>query len=201
MGALESLIIGIIIILLGISVLFMGYAIWRFALALMGGVYGYIIGASLVSPDQWFLALILGIVVAVALAALAYFLWSVIAVIYGMLLGAGAGAWLALLLNAREGGVIMFIFLVIGGVIGLILAYFLKDQIIMVITAFAGAGAILYGAGLILPDFLAFLYDRNNFFIAFVIYVVMGVIGYIIQSALFSKRLTGTYTPNRALAS
>jgi hypothetical protein len=194
MGALETLIVGVLIIIFGFAVWIMGYSIWRIALALMGAVYGYIIGSSLVAPEQWLLALIIGVVVAIVLALVAYFLWSIVAVIYGMLLGAGIAFYVAMLLPfVEQGGLIMWVFVIVGAIIGLVLAYLLKDRVIMLITAFAGAGAILYGAQMLLPQFFDFLVDPTNYVIAFVIWAVAGIIGFMIQNALFSGRLTDTY--------
>jgi uncharacterized protein DUF4203 len=180
----------LLIILFGLIVWLMGYGIWRIALALMGAVYGFMIGTSLVGSEGM-LAILIGVIAAIILALLAYFLWSVVALIYGMFLGMGIGAWAALVFNAKEGGQTMSVFVIVGAILGLILALFLKDQVIMLATAFSGAAAVLYGARLMLP--ISRLTTGSNYLIGFIVWIVAGIIGYTIQSSLFSSRLTGTY--------
>jgi hypothetical protein len=189
---------GALIIVVGFVVWLLGYGVWRIALALMGAVYGYMIGAALVGPGQGMIAVAAGVVGAIVLALIAYILWSIAALIYGMFLGMGLGAWVASLLNAG-GKDQRTVFVVIGAVIGLILAFFLKDQIIMLTTSFAGAAAILYGAQLSLPP-VARLTTGNNYFIGFVIWLVAGIVGYGVQNSLFDRRLTGTYGGYRRAA-
>jgi hypothetical protein len=170
----------------------MGYGIWRFALALMGAVYGFMIGTSFAGPNQGTLAIIIGVVAAIVLAFLAYVLWSVAALVYGMFLGMGLGAWVALMVNAREGTQTMSVFVIAGRLLGLILAFFLKDQIIMLATAFSGAAAVLYGVRLMVPEFSRLTTGNSNV-VEFIIWFVAGIVGYVIQNSLFGSRLTGTY--------
>jgi hypothetical protein len=193
MGVLETLIVGIIAIVVGAVGTIFGYGIWRLALPIIGGFYGYVVGSTLVAPEQWFLALLLGLAVAIILAMFAYFLWSFLAVLYGVILGAAVGVMLSVALNANEGGIVMWTFLIIGAVVGAVLAAVLKDRIVMLVTAFSGAGAILYGVGLLLPSFLSFLTDTSSSVIAFIIWMVIGLVGFLIQTALFTNRLTGAY--------
>ncbi len=193
MGVIETLIVALIAIIVGAVGCVFGYGVWRLALPFIGGFYGYVIGSTLVSPEQWFLALLLGLAVAIVLAMLAYFLWSFLVVLYGVTLGAAVGVMLAVALNANQGGVIMWTFLIIGAVVGAVLAALLKDRLVMLVTAFSGAGAVLYGLGLLLPNFLSFLTDTSNSIVAVIIWMVMGLVGYFIQTALFARRLTGGY--------
>jgi hypothetical protein len=190
---------GLLILVFGIVVWLMGYGIWRIALALMGAAYGFMIGTSLVGPEQGMLSILIGIAAAIILALLAYVLWSVAALIYGMFLGMGLGAWAALMLNERQGGQTMSIFVIIGAIVGLILALLLKDQVIMVSTAFSGAAAVLYGAQLIVPE-LSRLTTGNNYIVGFVVWIIAGFIGYSVQNSLFNRRLTGTYKGYRRAA-
>jgi Domain of unknown function (DUF4203) len=189
---------GALIVIVGFVVWLLGYAVWRIALVLMGAVYGYMIGTALVGAGQETLSLVVGVVGAIVLALIAYVLWSIAALIYGMFLGMGLGAWVASLLNAG-GKDQRTVFVVIGAVIGLILAFFLKDQIIMLTTSFSGAAAVLYGAQLSWPQ-VARLTTGNNYFIGFVIWLVAGIVGYGVQNSLFDRRLTGTYGGYRRAA-
>lgn len=193
LGVLETLIVAIVAIVIGAVGCVFGYGVWRLALPFIGGFYGYVIGSTLVTPEQWFLALLLGLAVAIVLAFLAYFLWSFLVVLYGVVLGAAVGVMLAVALNANQGGVIMWTFLIIGAAVGAVLAALLKDRLVMVVTAFSGAGAVLYGLGLLLPNFLSFLTDTSNSIVAVIIWMVMGLVGYFIQTILFARRLTGSY--------
>lgn len=103
MGVIETLIVALIAIIVGAVGCVFGYGVWRLALPFIGGFYGYVIGSTLVSPEQWFLALLLGLAVAIVLAMLAYFLWSFLVVLYGVTLGAAVGVMLAVALNANGG--------------------------------------------------------------------------------------------------
>mgnify|MGYP005848453821 CR=1 FL=1 len=193
MGTLETIIVALLAIVLGAVGTVFGYGVWRLALPFVGGFYGYVIGSTLVPSDQWFLAILIGIAVAIVLAMLAYFLWSFLVVLYGTVLGGAIGVMAAVALNANQGGIIMWVFLIIGAVVGAVLAAVLKDRIVMVVTAFSGAGAVLYGLGLLLPSFLSFLTDTSNSIVAVIIWMIMGFVGYFIQSMLFTNRLTGEY--------
>jgi hypothetical protein len=190
---------GALIILVGLVVWLMGYGVWRIALSIMGAVYGYMIGTSLVGPGHGMMSIVIGVVAALVLAWLAYVLWSVAALIYGMFLGMGLGAWAATMLTARERGQTTTLFVVLGAIVGVILAFFLKDQIIMLATAFSGAAAVLYGAQLTMPE-VSRLTTGNNYFVGFIIWIVAGIAGYSVQNSLFNRRLTGTYGGYRRAA-
>jgi hypothetical protein len=190
---------GVLIIIVGFVVWLMGYGVWRIALALMGAVYGFMIGTSLVRPEHGLLSIVIGVVAAIVLAWLAYVLWSVAALIYGMFLGMGLGAWVATMLNARAREQAMTVFVIIGAVVGVILALFLKDQIIMLATAFSGAAALLYGVQLTLPE-VSRLTTGKNYFIGFIAWIIAGIVGYSVQNSFFNRRLTGTYRGYRRAA-
>lgn len=189
---------GVLIIIVGFIVWVMGYGVWRIALALMGAVYGFMIATSLVGPNQGMISIAVGIAAALLLAWLAYVLWSVAALIYGMFLGMGLGAWAATILNAGAKDQ-RTVFVVIGAIVGVVLALFLKDQIIMLTTALSGAAAMLYGAQATFPE-VARLTTGNNYFIGFLAWIVAGLVGWGIQNSLFDRRLTGTYGGYRRAA-
>jgi hypothetical protein len=190
---------GALIILVGLIVWLMGYGVWRIALALTGAVYGFYIGTSLVGQAHGLLSIVVGVVIAIVLAWLAYVLWSVAALIYGMFLGMGLGAWAATMLNVRDKSQTTTVLVIIGAIAGVILALFLKDQIIMLATAFSGAAAVLYGSQLTLPE-AARLTTGNNYAFGFVIWIIAGIAGYLVQNSVFSRRLTGTYGGYRRAA-
>ncbi len=182
---------GVFFILAGLVVWLFGYGIWRILLALTGAVYGFVIGTTLVEPVQGLPSVVFGIAGAILLALLAYFLWSVAALIYGMFLGVGLGVWAARLSNAPESTQTMTVFVIAGAIAGIVLAYFLKDQVIMLATALSGAAAILYGAQMTMPG-AARLTTGNNAVLGFFIWVVGGLLGYAIQNSIFNRRLTGS---------
>jgi len=153
---LEVLLFSFLAIVLGLGLTFMGYAAFRVLLPILGFFGGLWLGLDLVSnfaSNYPFLGVSLGLVVGVVLgvifAAVAYFVYSLAILLAGLILGYTLGA--GIMLPIGFGGFMSFMVGVIGAVA---LGYlFWKGDMpkiyIMVITAFAGASALI-GGGLVL---------------------------------------------------
>ena len=89
---------GLLLILAGLAGLFWGYRIFRILLPIIGGIAGYLIAAALF-PNSLLLALVIGLVLAVAVAIFAYAAWSLMVTVSGAILGGSLGAAIAQGLN------------------------------------------------------------------------------------------------------
>lgn len=174
---------GIIVILVGLASCFLGYRLFRIILPLIGLVYGYAFGASLVGPEQWQLAVIIGVAAAVVVALLSWFLWSVAVVIGGALLGFGFGWTLAT--GYLAPGTVPTIIAVVAAVVFAALFALLRKPAVMLSTAAGGAGAVVYGLGLLLPSLG--LNTRPNA-VATVSIVVLAAVGFLVQNSAFRSR-------------
>ncbi len=127
---------------------FFGYRIFRLVLSIIGFIIGASIGLALTAESaqltQILVALVGGLIGAVLMNAL-YFLGVVIA---GALLGALAVNLLLAALGVEPNAV----FLVIGAVIGGVVALVLNKLTIILSTAFSGAAGIIYGLSLLIPS-------------------------------------------------
>jgi hypothetical protein len=192
---LENLLIGIVAILFGLVLCFSGYGFWRFALVISGFLLGYQIGAGLVAPEQWFLAIILGAIFAIVVSGLAYFFWSFSVIIGGAVLGGTIGVTLATAIGFNEQGIFAFVFSVIGGLIFAVLAALFKDLFVLVAMAVAGASTVLFGIATILP-FLTFISQPESAIatiISVVLVAVLASAGTAFQLNMYRARFTNEY--------
>jgi hypothetical protein len=149
--------IRIIAIIIGLASCFYGYPLFRIFLVLAGLFYGYLYGQSFY-PANPMISLLVGVIVAVILAILAYPLWSIGVIAVGAALG----------------------FMILGE-LGLALNLF-----VMVATAYNGAAQVIYGLGLVHAA-LAIGVGRANF-LAVVAIVILGSLGFAAQYAMFKDQ-------------
>lgn len=171
-------------ILLGLISCFYGYPLFRFFLVLSGVFYGYVYGQAFLAQYHPLIGLILGVVLAIGLAVLAYPLWSIGVGLIGALFGFMLLAELALVLWLPH----VFVWL-IGGVGAAIVGFAFfqaRDFFVMVTTALNGAVLTLYGLGLIHGD-ISFGYGRGNI-LALVIIIILAAAGLTVQYKMFSDR-------------
>lgn len=198
---MPPVLVAIIAILIGLIGCFYGYPLFRAYLILLGLVIGYVLGLNFVPADQWFLALVVGIIAAVVLAALAYPLWSIGILLIGAILGFALFAALGTTLGFDQTGVVLL------GVVGAILLGFLffgaRDVMAMVITAFNGAALVIFGLGLLLIPALRFgpipvdlaetvtgtlpTAAQSNP-VALISIIVLGALGFAVQYRMFRGR-------------
>jgi hypothetical protein len=193
---LEVLLFSVLAIVVGLGLSFAGYAAFRVILPILGFLAGFWLGMDVVSnfaadfPLMGIsLGLFLGFIFGALFAAAAYFLYSLAIIIFGLALGYTLGAGLMLALGLDYG----FITFLVGvsASIGMAML-FLKGNMpmlyIQVITAFAGASAIIGGVlvlfGQIPPSQLGLAVIQpyiTNHFLLVVIWAVIGAVGFSVQ--------------------
>ena len=192
---LQILLFAILAILIGLGLVFLGYAAFRILFPIWGFFVGLWFGADLIVSltGGGFLAtslgLILGVIFGLILAGLAYYLYAFAVVLFGATVGYALGAGIMLALGF-SGGFMSFL-------VGLIFAIAFAAAIVslkfpkvflMVLTAFAGASALIAGVlalfGQIPPSRLglAFVdaYIGNSIF-WMIIWLVIGFFGSLVQ--------------------
>ncbi len=176
--------IRLLAILLGLISCFYGYPLFRVFLVLAGLFYGYVYGQTFLVHYHPLIGLMLGVVLAVLLALLAYPLWS---------FGVGLiGAFFGFMLLAELAVVLLlphFVVWLAGGVGAAIVGYAFyqaRDFFVMVTTAVNGAVQTLYGVGLI-HGAISFGYGRSNV-LALVAIIILAAAGLTVQYKMFSDR-------------
>jgi hypothetical protein len=176
---------GIGAIIVGLASCFYGYPLFRIFLILSGLIYGYLLGHSWVTASHPWLSLAIGLGAALVMAALAYPLWSLGVIVIGGALGFMILVSLGLALNASQTALI---FLGLVGAVGVgFLFYHVRDLLVILTTAFNGAGLVVMGLGWHIPA-LAFGGRAN--LPALVIMVVLGAFGFAVQYGMFKERRT-----------
>ena len=176
---LETLLIGILAILLGLVVAFAGYPLFRLVLPIAGFIYGFQIANAVLSG--WLASLIVGLALAALLAVFAYTLWSVAVGFAGAMIGLAVGGGIGTSLHLW-GWLTLIIALALGALF-LVLAMRLKDPFVMIATAIAGGGMAAFGASTLLP--IIFGPPGQPYFLYWVVWIGVAVIGFIAQWAMF----------------
>lgn len=176
----------------GVLILVYGYPLFRMLLPIFGFMIGFVVGYSLVPPEQWLLALIISIGLAIALGALAIMAWSLIIGFAGIIFGAGIGLGIGVALGGN--GIWLAI---IGAVVGGFLFYRFRDLAVILFTALNGAWMLVAGAAevlgqgdLVTRTKLALTTDLSvspSWFIL-IAFVVVGIVGIAVQYKLFGHR-------------
>jgi predicted flap endonuclease-1-like 5' DNA nuclease len=142
---MQTFLIGLCLVAAGLAAVFWGYRIFRILLPIYGGIVGFVIAYAWLGQGNQLVALGIGLVAAVILAALAYFLWSWLVWFGGILLGAAIGVLIAAALNLWTWLAILVV-LVLAAAFG----YFfvkIRDEVVIIATVIAGAGAVAHGVG------------------------------------------------------
>jgi hypothetical protein len=150
---LEALLFAVLAIIVGLGLSFMGYAAFRILLPILGFLAGLWLGMDIVKDFAMnypfmgvSLGLILGLVLGGIFAAVAYFVYSLAIMIFGISLGYALGAGFMLLIGFQPGLLTFIVGIVVA--VGMGILFYRTDMpklYIMVITAFAGASAIVAG--------------------------------------------------------
>jgi predicted flap endonuclease-1-like 5' DNA nuclease len=155
---MSPFLIGLLLVLAGLAGVFWGYRIFRILLPIIGGIAGYLIAVALF-PNSPFLAIVIGIILAIGLAILAYLAWSVMVTISGAVLGGSLGAAIADGLNLWKGplGTLLgWVLILVLGAVGAWLVWKLRDEVVIILTAIVGAAFVAsglrvwFGSGVIL---------------------------------------------------
>lgn len=193
---MEALLFAFLAVIVGLGLVFMGYAAFRILLPIVGFLAGLWLGMDIVREFAMnyplmgvSLGLILGLVLGGIFAAVAYLVYSLAIVIFGISIGyaLGAGFMYAIGLNTP------FINFIVGAGVAIALgvAFMRVDMpklYIMGLTAFAGASALIAGVlvlfGQIPPSQLglAFInpYIAQSWF-WILVWVIIGSVGFFVQ--------------------
>jgi len=174
---MSPFLVGLLLVVAGLAGLFFGYRIFRVILPIFGGIAGYLIAAALF-PNNLFLALVIGFGLAVVLAIVAYAAWSLMVTISGAILGGSVGAAIAeglRLWSGPLGTLLGWIIVIALGVVGAILVWKIRDEVVIILTAITGAGFIADGLRQWFPAW------NIEGFLWTVIFIVLAVIGIVWQ--------------------
>lgn len=204
---LEVLLFSFLAIVVGIGLTLLGYAAFRVLLPIIGFLAGLWLGMDLVTnfmSNMPFLGLslglVLGLILGVVFAAIAYFVYSVAIILVGLALGYALGAGVMLLLGI-DGLFAWLVGVVVAIAVGVL---FMRGDMpkvyIMVLTAFAGASAVIAGIlvlfGQIPPSQLGLSfvdpYIAQSWF-WLIVWAVLGAIGFVIQYQ--SVEMAESYIP------
>jgi hypothetical protein len=149
----EILFVGLLALLIGAAFCFSGYRFFRFLIPIWGFFAGFSLGAEgmatlfggsfLATVTGW----VVGVIVGIILAVLAYFFYYLAVVILGGSVGYWIGTGLLGALGLNPQGLVAVL---VGVILGIALAIMvivlnLPKILIMVLTALGGAGTILAG--------------------------------------------------------
>jgi hypothetical protein len=153
--AMEQFLVGIILALIGLAVCFLGLRFWFILLPVFGAVTGFFVGARVMQDifGTGFLATttswIVGIIMAIVLALLSYFIWYAGAIIMVGAVGASLFSGVLHALFTNPWGWVLFIVALIGAIIFAVGALILNLPIYIIIVNSALIGAALAIAGLL----------------------------------------------------
>lgn len=182
---------GIVAVIVGLVTCFYGYPLFRLLLILAGLIGGYALGQNFAQAGHPWLSLAMGVIAALALAALAYPLWSIGVTISGAVLGFAILSAMGVALNASQGGIILLG--AIGAMIMGMFFYRARDLFVMLTTALNGAVEVAFGIGWLIPA-LAFRRGAAGW-LAVAAIVVLGAIGFAVQYGMFRDRRTYSGIP------
>lgn len=209
----EVLIFVILSVVIGLMFLFFGFPFFRILLPIfaffVGVAFGYnglesLLGAGFVSGT---LGLILGVVLGLVFAALAYFFYELVIVLFGVAAGyvLGAGFMMALGAGPRDFFTVL-VGIIVAVVLGIVFVMVAMPKFLVVLfTAAAGAMAVVMGILVLfgeVPEVAASLqlttYVVQGSFFWLIVWGVLAAIGMIFQYSLASANgedLSGNYSP------
>jgi hypothetical protein len=209
-----DVVVGVLTLVVGGVLCFVGYAALRAVISLWGGFAGFVLGGGLVAAatDTGFLTSPLGWVVAIALAVvlgLVAYLYYAVSVVIGMgAIGFALGTTVASALGVTWSWVVILIGVLVGlGLAAVAVVGDLPMLILAVLSSFAGASTIVAGVlllfGTVRTDELAADTTRaldlgGGWYAA---YLALAVVGLIVQLRSAGNRrgtLRGTWSAPRA---
>ena len=163
---------GLIALVVGVLLLFFGKRLFWLAAALVAFLLGWQLFGELLGPGFYLLSLVLAVVLGIVFAWLAIKFIRIAAYIVGFLAGAAA---LSLLMGVFEIDMSGLFLAGIGGAIGLILGAIPHDWGLILITAWAGASAVVFG--------LEKWMEPGDSLVATVIFFVLLIVGIFWQAS------------------
>jgi predicted flap endonuclease-1-like 5' DNA nuclease len=142
---MSPIIAGLGLIILGLIGAFLGYRVFRVLLPLYGGVAGFLIAWGWWGQNAWLLALVVGVVLAVVFAALAYAFWSAMVAFGGLIMGGALGIAIGTSLNLWGW---LTALLAIGlGIVFAALFFWVRNEMVIISTSVTGATFVARGVG------------------------------------------------------
>jgi hypothetical protein len=142
------LLTGVILVGLGLIICFFGYRFFRLYLGFIGFMLGFYVGAALAADMEPVAQLLIGLGIGFVFGLVSFALFVIGFVLAGALLGASFAVALLTLFTVSSNAALALI--VVAALIGAGAAFILKDLIIMLATAFTGAGQVVVGGLLLL---------------------------------------------------
>ena len=202
--SIEGIIVGLVALLVGLGLCFAGIKYFLLLLPVWGAVVGFVAGSNLwyaISPTDGFLAttiaIVIGVVVAIAFAALSYLYYYVAVIIAGGALGYLLGIGLMGLIGLT--GILAWI---VGLIVAVVFAgFFLRTAMPIWLaiwaTAIGGASAIVTGLAVLIGHvkvgdlnygFLKALWEAPDVGIIWIIVgVVLAVAGFFAQTKMLGE--------------
>jgi hypothetical protein len=158
---LETLIVAVLLLIIGIAFCFGGYKWFMILLPVLGFLVGFIIGAAAVSSvyGESILSLMViavaGLIIGLILAVLVYMFFNLAIILLGASLGFTLGSGIASYLGFEAGFIPVIAGLIVAVIVGfLAFRMNLPKYIIIALTALIGSEALLSGA-LLLMGFIS----------------------------------------------
>jgi len=209
----ERIIIGLVALIIGLVLCFAGYRFFRVIIALWGFLTGFLLGEQLVisyggaSNLNGALPWIVGLVLGVILALLAYTLYQIAVAILGAGVGYALGTAIVSALGyGNNANAVLIGGLVLAVIFALVILFFHLVKLLLIInTALGGAGSIVLGWLLVMN--IIQVQSLNTGMIGpflqktpwNVIWLILVVIGIIVQVATTrNHRVPTNYAPARA---
>lgn len=174
-------------ILAGGLLLVLGRKLFWLFVAILGFAAGLTVAARLFHVQPEWLQLVTGLAVGILGALLAYFLEKVAIAVAGFLGGAYIATSLAISLAGnmgQQGDVLSWVFFIVGGIVGAVLAVMLFDWALIILSSLAGALLVMEGLKLTGP-------------VGWLIALGLFIVGIVIQSRINGPPRRKNTTPTR----
>jgi hypothetical protein len=151
-AAMAEILVGLVIILLGAVVTLAGLRVFFAAIPIWGFIVGFFVGSAAITylAGDGFLSTalgwIVGAVIGVIFAALAFLYWYIGAILTAGSAGALIGSALMALLNVESGWIVFLVALAVAALFMVVaVAIALPIYVVIINTALAGATAVIAG--------------------------------------------------------
>ena len=132
-----------ILIILGLVVLATGRKLYALYVGVLGFVFGMYIASNLFHLDQGWLIQLIGLGFGMFGAFYGAFLRSKTIAVVGFVAGGYGASYVSALLGFSSGGVLFWIFFIIGGIFGIILMASFDEWASILLSSWAGATVVI----------------------------------------------------------
>lgn len=165
----------IVRILVGVALLILGRRLFWLFVGLVGFVAGITLATQFLSGQPDWLVLVIALVAGLLGVLLALFLQQLAVGVAGFVAGGYIIVNLLSMLMAETDQLLYWLIFLIGGIIGAVLVILLFDWALIVLSSLTGATLIVQAAGL-------------NPTLTLVLFVVLLVVGFVIQASSMTER-------------